>query len=67
MRARREVEVDTSRQRDDRVPIVSGEHRGYDFGEPGLAIVDGEELRGVIAWDPELRWVLIVEDRRPAV
>lgn len=48
------------------MPIVTDVNRGYDFGEPGVAVVDGEQLRGVIAWDPELRWVLIVEERRPA-
>ena len=67
MRARREIEVDPTRARDDRMPIVTDDHRGYEFGEPGVAVVDGEQLRGVIAWDPELRWVLIVEERRPAV
>jgi hypothetical protein len=60
-RAAREVIVDRSRARGDRVPVVLQGRAPFDFGERAVAR-DGETtLRGVLGWDPSLGWVLILD------
>ena len=60
-RPAREVIVDRSRARGDRVPVVLEGRASFDLGERAVAR-DGETtVRGVIGWDPSLGWVLILD------
>ncbi len=54
----RRVNVDWSRRRGARVPIV--ESRSFAFGEPGYTERQGEAVAGTICWDPSEGWVLDV-------
>jgi hypothetical protein len=64
MRPARNVEVDLRGADGERVPIVGG-RRSYVFGEPAVAEVEGQRLRGVIGWDPRLGWVLVLDEPAP--
>jgi hypothetical protein len=61
MRPARPVEVDLRGASGDRVPI-SGDARGFEFGEAAMAEANGRRLRGVIGWDPRLGWVLVLDE-----
>jgi hypothetical protein len=68
-RPAREVTVDWSRARGDRVPIVLEGRGSFDFGERAVARREDATVRGVLGWDPSLGWVLILDreaDERPA-
>ena len=54
----RRVEVDWTRRRGERVPIIEG--RTYVFGEPGFTERQGQAIEGMICWDPSQGWVLDV-------
>jgi hypothetical protein len=60
MRPARPVEVDPLGT-GDRLRIT-GEARGFEFGEPAVAEVSGRRLRGVIGWDHRLGWVLVLDE-----
>jgi hypothetical protein len=61
MRPARPVEVDPSRAAGERLP-VTGEIRGFEFGEAGVTEIDGVRVHGVLGWDPRLGWVLIADE-----
>jgi hypothetical protein len=53
----RHVEVDWSRRKGDRLPILDA-RPSLDFGEPGVTDHEGRTIEGTIGWDPSLGWVL---------
>ncbi len=57
----REVTVDWSRARGDRVPVILEGRGSFDFGERAVTLRDDRVVRGVLGWDPWLGWVLIVD------
>ncbi len=57
----REVTVDWSRARADRVPVVLEGRGSFDFGERAVTRRDERVIRGVLGWDPSLGWVLILD------
>jgi hypothetical protein len=56
----RRVEVDWSRRRDTRIPIIDSSN--FDFGEPGFVDRAGKPVEGMICWDPSFGWVLDVPE-----
>jgi hypothetical protein len=57
----RRVDVDWSRRRDSRIPIVNASN--FTFGEPGVVDRAGTRVEGMICWDPSFGWVLDVPEK----
>ncbi len=60
-RPAREVTVDWSRARGDRVPLLLEGRVSFDFGERAVTQRGDATVRGILAWDPSLGWVLILD------
>ena len=57
----RRVDVDWSRRRDSRIPILDPSN--FAFGEPGVVVRAGRPVEGMICWDPSFGWVLDVPEK----